>query len=302
MKRKRNVVLGLLIAASLLFTIGCNLTGSDVNGNGSGTTPTAVTFESADATDGTSGTVDSTGLTLTFSVDPTTLAASDITVTGATKGALSGTGTTRSLAISDITVGNGETVSVEIASPSGFTLTGSPQTAVVYRELYIGMTYQGGVIAYIFQSGDPGYVSSETHGLIAAPADQSTGIGWISPWSTQDTWVPGGTGTVLGTGSANTDNIIAQAVAAGNSTPSSYAAGLARAHEGGGYNDWYLPSQDELNKLYLNRAAVGGFADHYYWSSSDFDDLFVWAQHFDTSLQATDYKSVNFRVRAVRAF
>ena len=95
--------------------------------------PTAVTFESAVQTGGTSGTADSTGLTLTFSVDPTTLAAGDITVTGATKGALSGTGTTRTLAISNITVGNGETVSVAIASPSGFTLTGSPQTAVVYK-------------------------------------------------------------------------------------------------------------------------------------------------------------------------
>ena len=95
MKEKKNIFLGLLIAASLLLTIGCDLTGTDDGGNGGGDpTPTAVTFESAVQTGGTSGTADSTGLTLTFSVDPTTLTADNITVTGATKGALSGSGTT----------------------------------------------------------------------------------------------------------------------------------------------------------------------------------------------------------------
>lgn len=84
-------------------------------------------------TGGTSGTADSTGLTLTFDVDPTTLSADNITVTGATKGALTGTATTRSLAISNITVANGATLSVTITSPVGYSISGSPKTAVVYR-------------------------------------------------------------------------------------------------------------------------------------------------------------------------
>jgi hypothetical protein len=94
---------------------------------------TAVTFSGVVQVGGTSGTTATTSLTLTFSVDPTTLAASDITVTGATKGVLTGTGTTRSLAISAITVVDGATVSVAVASPSGFTVSSSPQTAVVYK-------------------------------------------------------------------------------------------------------------------------------------------------------------------------
>lgn len=288
-----------LTAATLAFTA-C----SDDGGSGGGGTSgdIDVVFQSVAQVGGVNGTADSTSLTLTFDVDPATLTAENITVTGATKGALTGSGTTRSLTISNITVANGETVSVTITSPTGYSITGSPQTAVVYRQLTIGMDYLGGKIAYILQAGDPGYDASVPHGLIAATEDQSLEIVWISGGSTQSTSVPGGTGTALGTGSSNTDNIIAQAVAAGNNTLTSYAAGLARAHNGGGYNDWYLPSKDELNKLYLNRVAIGGFADANYWSSSEYDANNACSQLFVSGGQYDNYKTYNFRVRAVRAF
>ena len=129
---KRIIVIIFAIAGILLLP-GCSTPKNDPASKND-PTPTAVTFESAVQTGGTSGTTDSTGLTLIFSVDPTTLTSDEITVTGATRGALSGTGTTRSLAISVITVGNGETVSVAIASPSGYSISGSPQTAVVYKD------------------------------------------------------------------------------------------------------------------------------------------------------------------------
>lgn len=289
----------LLTAATLAFTA-C----SDDGGSGGGGTSgdIDVVFQSVAQVGGVNGTADSTSLTLTFDVDPATLTAENITVTGATKGALTGSGTTRSLTISNITVANGETVSVTITSPTGYSITGSPQTAVVYRQLTIGMDYLGGKIAYILQDGDPGYDASVPHGLIAATEDQSLGIVWISGGSTQSTSVLGGTGTALGTGSSNTDNIIAQAVAAGNNTLTSYAAGLARAHNGGGYNDWYLPSKDELNKLYLNRVAIGGFANDYYWSSSENDANNAWLQNIYNVYQYNDTKNYNCRVRAVRAF
>jgi hypothetical protein len=263
-------------------------------------TTTAVTFQSAEQTGGTSGTTDSTGLALSFDVDPTTLAASDITVTGATKGTLSGSGTTRTLAISDITVANGETVSVAITSPSGFTISGSPQTAVVYRWAYVGKPYQGGVIAYIFQPDDPGYVSGQTHGLIAATADQDGGAGIA--WDEGTSIVTGATGTALGTGQSNTTAIVA------NQGPGSYAAQLCNdytnADNGTGvYSDWYLPSRNELSELYFNKGAIGGFVSESYWSSSEAGEIAAHSQSFHLGLQDVSSKSYwSFRVRAVRSF
>ena len=90
----------LLIVAMLAFTACGDETGDDTSGN------INVVFQSAIETGGTSATVESTGLILTFDVDPTTLSADNITVTGARKGALSGTGTTKTLAIGDINVPN----------------------------------------------------------------------------------------------------------------------------------------------------------------------------------------------------
>jgi hypothetical protein len=256
-----------------------------------------VTFLSATQNGGVSCTADSTGLFLYFDKNPGTLTADNITVTGATKGILIGPGTTMYLAISNITVANGATISVTITSPAGYSITGSPQTAVVYRTPYIGMAYKGGIVFYVFQPGDPGFVSGETHGLIAATVDQSTGIIWSLP-AFQSTAVPGGTGTSLRTGLENTINIVGQ-----NGVGTTYAAGLARAYNGGGFTDWYLPSRDELHRLYLNRAAVGWLEFDWYWSSSEDGATVSWTYNgWNGEPWSGSSKSDTHRVRAIRAF
>lgn len=160
--------------------------------------------------------------------------------------------------------------------------------------LSIGDVYQGGKIAYILVSGDPGYDANVQHGLIAAITDQSTGIQWYNGNST----TTAATGTALGTGLQNTNVIITNQGA----TATNYAAGLARAYDGVTYNDWYLPSKDELYKLYLNRAAIGGFINSAYWSSSEYDSTIAYFFSFDGGYAGGGIKSFSNRVRAVRAF
>jgi hypothetical protein len=54
---------------------------------------------------------------------------------------------------------------------------------------------------------------------------------------------------LIGLGYKYSEYIVAQNGSAYNATTNSYAAGNARAYNGGGKNDWYLPSSAELNTL-----------------------------------------------------
>jgi hypothetical protein len=170
-------------------------------------------------------------------------------------------------------------------------------TATGTISLSIGSNYQGGKIAYIFVDGDPGYDENTQHGLIAATSDQSTGIQWYNGSNTNT----GATGTAIGTGLSNTNTIIKSQ--GGASTD--YAAALARTYNGGGYTDWYLPSKDELNKLYLQRIAIGGFTTNSYWTSSEVTNTSATFQDFftDTSEWGSVMKyATTLYVRAVRSF
>jgi hypothetical protein len=165
------------------------------------------------------------------------------------------------------------------------------QVSVRTTDYAIGESALGGKIAYLLQPGDPGYDANITHGLVATNADISTS----AQWGCYGIFI-GADGTAIGTGNQNTINITARCSAAG------IAARLCADLVEGGYADWFLPSKDELNKLYLNRVAIGGFSNADYWCSMEYNFDIAWLQAFDDGFQTTGWKNDPYAVRAVRAF
>ena len=162
----------------------------------------------------------------------------------------------------------------------------------------VGEIYGGGILAYILQSGDPGYDANVLHGIIAATVDIPGATTWSNGTTSASHVQTGATATALGTGLSNTQQIIS---VQGNT--GSYAAKQCRDYTGGGYTDWYLPSRDELNKLYVNRSSIG-VGDNYYWSSSENRTESAWVQNLNSGT-ALDYftKSNNSPVaRPIRTF
>ncbi|MDA7596479.1 DUF1566 domain-containing protein [Flavobacteriales bacterium] len=156
----------------------------------------------------------------------------------------------------------------------------------------IGSTYQGGIVFWLDGNGG---------GLIAAPTDQSYG----AEWGCFGTTLSGADGTAIGTGNQNTIDIEA------GCTNSGTAADICANLTLGGYSDWFLPSKDELNEMYLNigqglagtSANVGGFAYTNYWSSTEDGNYYAWMQMFNFGIdQSSHYKYYNANVRAVRVF
>lgn len=176
------------------------------------------------------------------------------------------------------------------ATNSAGTNYGTQISFTTLTKIYsIGDTYGGGIIYYLD--------NTNKHGLIAALIDQSQGHKWDSG-ATASIYA-GAVGTAIGTGSTNTSKIIA-VIGNGNN-----AASVCVNYHGGGYNDWFLPSQDELTRLLGTSVSFGwniGLGG-YYWTSTEIPPYGVLYCYFGSgSVTMNASKYYTAKIRAIRAF
>jgi hypothetical protein len=156
----------------------------------------------------------------------------------------------------------------------------------------------GGTIFYVRADAPKG----EWRYLEAAPADLLD-----AEWGAYEKDI-GGTEERIGSGKKNTELIVAKLKELGES---GRAAQLCAEYETNGYKDWFLPSKDELELMYLmyknlKANSWGDFRDDeyldLYWSSSEVESTRAWLQGFSNGSTDRNSKDDSYYVRAVRAF
>ena len=149
----------------------------------------------------------------------------------------------------------------------------------------------GGIVFF-----DKGVKQDGWRYLSVAPADTEFDAVWSNFHSEIE-----GTSTGIGTGKQNTqllNNVFNQ------QGETRTAAQLCLSLKVGKYSDWFLPSKDELEQMYisLRQKGLGSFSDEWYWSSSQDSDDYAWLHSFKDGIQYNYYKDNTIKVRAVRAF
>jgi hypothetical protein len=178
-----------------------------------------------------------------------------------------------------------------------------------------------------YGDGDWRYLEAAPYGWYDGDVDPGTQFQWGARGYAVD---PSAKATAVGTGENNTANILAYHDSLETLYPSygSYygwkttkyycdSNGTVAAkecseysveYEGTTYDDWFLPSKDELTLMYTNlyMNSIGGFSSNGYWSSSEIDSSNAYYQSFTSSStsesQYPAYKNSNARFRAIRAF
>jgi hypothetical protein len=162
---------------------------------------------------------------------------------------------------------------------------------------YIGETYGGGIVFYVYDNGQ--------HGLIAATTDQGVNIRWNNGVFRYT----GSTGDGLGAGAMNTALIVATQLA--DNQFGNFAAKICADYAvtigGITYGDWYLPSKAELSLLCIQSAVVG-ISGNTYWSSTEVNNVEAWYIYIyipnnpNCVSGSRDKSSAFDNVRAIRSF
>jgi hypothetical protein len=283
---------------------------------------------------------DASGNTVSSSADVTaTISGAGGTLIGTTTAtASSGVATFTGLGI-DGTNGTTYTITYTVSglTVATATVTLAALTCATGGTCIVGDTGPGG--GKIFYKATTPFACGPTRSatctyLEAAPSGWNTGDDPFRAWANttyQNTAVNNATSpetataTAIGWGYRNTRAIVAQ----GNTDTATSGAALADSYtvtvSGVVYDDWFLPSKDELNQMCkwargitgdnlttVTTACTGGtlnsgpgaagFVENLYWSSSEQDADFAWFQRFTNGDQSGSRKNTTFYVRPVRAF
>jgi hypothetical protein len=148
---------------------------------------------------------------------------------------------------------------------------------------------------------DKGIVSNGWRYLEAAPA----GTEFTAQWGAYGKDVSG-TSTAVGTGKRNTEIIVEYLRRIGESGKAAQLCDELTVGNNNAFDDWFLPSRDELNLMYQNlkQKRLGDFSGDFYWSSSQYNTnfSFSWCQIFSRDNQGIGDKTPTYSVRAARAF
>lgn len=170
--------------------------------------------------------------------------------------------------------------------------------AISYK---VGDFAHGGIVFWVD--------ATKQHGLVCAKTDQITQVRWSAGTFTYTMAL--GDGPLAG--KMNTAIIIANQ---GRGDGNTYAARICNELQvtagSKTYGDWYLPSREELNLMYQNKATIdatanlkqgSAFASAYYWSSTENTDNGAWLHDFTNGGSLSMSKNLTtVRVRAVRSF
>jgi len=158
---------------------------------------------------------------------------------------------------------------IDVDNNASYDITGTSQLLSVPYALHAETVTQPTYNVDTFYAALGGYVietnADGTHGLVAAMQDQG-----YSNWY--------GTNDLLS--NANNHDV-----------------------NGAKFKDWRIPTKRELNLIYIKKGSIGGFANFYYWSSTEIDYYNTGSQYFnDGVLYSSDKLNNTNYARAVRAF